>query len=50
MNKKMIFMIPEEIENKLRELSKEKGLTLSDLVRRAIEMYYNKIKENTRNE
>jgi len=50
MNKKMIFMIPEEIEKKLRELSKEKGLTLSDLTRRAIEMYYEKIKGNTRND
>jgi predicted DNA-binding protein len=44
MNKKMIFMIPEEIENKLRALSKEKGLTLSDLVRRAIELYFDKVK------
>lgn len=38
-------MIPKEIEDKLRQLSKDKGLNLSDLVRRAIEAYFEKIKQ-----
>lgn len=47
--KRMIFTLSKEIEEKLRELSDQKGLTLSDLVRRAIEIYYEKEKsEKTR--
>lgn len=40
----MIFTLSKEVEEKLRELSDKKGLALSDLVRRAIEVYYEKEK------
>ena len=38
----MNFMLNQSSENQLRELKKVKNLTMSDLLRRAIEVLYNK--------
>lgn len=40
MTKRQHFMINEETDRMLRELSRQKGLNMSDLVRRAIELLY----------
>ena len=48
--RRMIFVFSKETENMLRELSELKGLTMSDITRRAIEMYYKSLKGDTRNE
>ena len=41
----MIFVFAHETEKMIRELSEQKGLAMSDIMRRAIEMYYEKMKE-----
>lgn len=37
--KRLSITVPKPLEIKVRDLSKETGLTISDLLRRAIELY-----------
>lgn len=36
--KRITFTLPEQLETKLLDLQKQTGLTISDLVRRAVEL------------
>lgn len=40
--KRITFTLPPQLENKLLELQKQTGLTISDLVRRGVEMLLEK--------
>lgn len=43
--RRMIFVFTKETERMIRELVEQKDLTMSDIMRRALEMYYTQEKK-----